>query len=901
MNSQLKRLELATERFSTARSQEFDRLAEELTSVNKLLTQAQAPQSDLSRFLMHQAKSLQQIRYALTELHNLSQRVPLENRILEHIWFEGMDAREEAIRDAEEGTFEWLLQGRSASGDDNEYWDRDQLQREQLNLRPAVSELFMGWLTREDGVFHLSGKPGSGKSTAMKLIYGHGITKRSLTSWASGRILVSAHFYFWNSGSSMQMSLEGLYRSILFEVLKACPELISELFPEQWARMKAEATGGASDDGQGIAFAATLFRPAKITQAFHALLDDRRLNKYRFCFFIDGLDEFQGDSVDHWELAESILKWCQGDNVKCCVSSRPYTEFIATFREERRLYLHDLNKLDIYTFSRHMFENDRNFKRIAHSYDRLVRRIVDMSEGVFLWARLVVRALITSIGRFDSEATLYKKLEVLPTDLETLYDRLLEGLDPLDRRLSDLMLLITLHNSKLTESEFPLSVLALSYLGDLEDKSFPSPSYPSVCTEDELKERFEQVKRQVSGLTKGLLEVGEVQLAERRFGYDSGGHNSGSHNAWSWIQNHRVRFFHRTVPDYLESSEKLRQEKLNWETSFARLRLAELASLDKDADIFKTHPILQVRLHQQSEHVLQHYIMHDLSPRSPKSFHLIETQKHALGHLSPPLSWYWVFDHRRPGYGPWFEDQDTSFNHFIAYHGYGFYILDQLGKGKHLGDTNNVNILLSAACGLRPQVSLVTELLDRGYSSSTQVSTYNGLPDEDLAVVGSASIWILFVSQFVDYVVKLLVRRSWSNDIAHQTQLSERAVILVELLARRGVDTNVLIQAFAQDDSCVYNTTLEDFLRVTLSFLRQGTLTGRALGGRDKDWPAFYQWFLRGVFPADNLAQDEGETKGRYAIHALTTAHKILVLSEKERVTIRSLLFKFPVCSFRFY
>jgi hypothetical protein len=545
MNSQLRRLEHATERFSTARAQEVDRLAEELTSISKLLTQTQASQSDQPTFLMDQARSLQQIRNALTELRNLSQRVPLENRILEHIWFESMDSREEAIRDAEEGTFEWLLQESSTSQGVNEYFNHDQLQREQWSLRPDVSKLFMGWLTREEGIFHLSGKPGSGKFTAMKLIYGHEITKQSLTSWASGKILVSAHFYFWNSGSSMQMSLEGLYRSILFEVLKACPELISVLFPEQWARMKAEATGGASDDRQGVTFGAALFRPTKITQALHVLVNDKRLDKYRFCFFIDGLDEFQGNSVDHWELGESILKWCRGNNVKCCVSSRPYTEFIATFREERRLYLHDLNKLDIYTSSRHMFENDRNFKRISHSYDRLVRRIVEMSEGVFLWARLAVRALITSIGRFHSEATLYKKLEVLPTDLETLYDRLLEGLDPLDKRLSDLMLLITLHNSKLTESEFSLSVLALSYLGDLEDKSFPSPLYPSVCTKDELAECFGQVKRQVSGLTKGLLEIGKVP---------------DSQCSWSWIQNHRVRFFHRTVADYLASSEKLRQE-----------------------------------------------------------------------------------------------------------------------------------------------------------------------------------------------------------------------------------------------------------------------------------------------------------------------------------------------------
>jgi hypothetical protein len=237
--------------------------------------------------------------------------------------------------------------------------------------------------------------------------------------------------------------------------------------------------------------------------------------------------------------------------------------------------------------------------------------------------------------------------------------------------------------------------------------------------------------------------------------------------------------------------------------------------------------------------------------------------------------------------------EDLSFNHFIAYHGYGVYILDQLGKGKHLGDTENVNILLSVACGLRPQISLVSELLSRGDSTSTKVSTYNGLPDSDPSMVGSASIFMLIVAQFVDNVVKVLFRGSSDSDEARRTKLSERAGILVELLARGGADTYIWIQAFDQVYSRVYTTTLEDFLRVVLSFLQQGTLTGRALGGRDKDWPGFYQWFLTGIFPAYYLAQNQPESKGRDEIHALTSAHEILVLSESERILIRSLIFRF--------
>jgi hypothetical protein len=160
----------------------------------------------------------------------------------------------------------------------------------------------------------------------MKLIRHHSRTSEELASWARGKTLVLAQFFFWNSGEALQMSLEGLYRSILFEVLKACPELISEVFPEQWAVLDDRSASSTSTSK--IVFESSLFRPSKIKEAFSVFLGKKLDVKYRLCLFIDGLDEFQGDSVDHWQLAESLLTWSSKENIKLCVSYRPYNEFL---------------------------------------------------------------------------------------------------------------------------------------------------------------------------------------------------------------------------------------------------------------------------------------------------------------------------------------------------------------------------------------------------------------------------------------------------------------------------------------------------------------------------------------------------------------------------------------------
>jgi hypothetical protein len=90
-----------------------------------------------------------------------------------------------------------------------------------------------------------------------------------------------------------------------------------------------------------------------------------------------------------------------------------------------------------------MFEKDPHFHRVKDSYEDLVIEIVNASEGVFLWARLVVRSLLKSIGYQGSEKDLKRKLHMMPKGLDELFNRILSSIDPDDQLLSDQLFLLT--------------------------------------------------------------------------------------------------------------------------------------------------------------------------------------------------------------------------------------------------------------------------------------------------------------------------------------------------------------------------------------------------------------------------------------------------------------------------
>jgi len=138
-----------------------------------------------------------------------------DGMVLEALYFADLRQRFEEIRDAHEGTFNWIF--------------NKMVRRREHELAITFPE----WLKSGSGIFHIAGKPGSGKSTLMKYLCRHKETKSLLEEWAGDRQLLFAKFFFWRIGISQeQKSLKGLVCNLLYEVPNKIPSLMRILFPQ---------------------------------------------------------------------------------------------------------------------------------------------------------------------------------------------------------------------------------------------------------------------------------------------------------------------------------------------------------------------------------------------------------------------------------------------------------------------------------------------------------------------------------------------------------------------------------------------------------------------------------------------------------------------------------------------
>ncbi len=376
---------------------------------------------------------IQSVDSQLTDLNAalaaLSARNPTplpETRILKYLRFPSIHSREDQVRDPNEGTFEWIL----SEATENVLWDSDFWQSWEKESREQARGRFLAWLTTGNGIFHISGKAGSGKSTLMKALTRHPRTMQELTRWANGKRLLVARFFFWPGSDEMQNSLTGLYRSILFEALGKCHELIPQVFPDAYSSFSHPTAH--HDDGDSEAF----FRPDQVRKAFSRLISSALSEKYRICFFIDGLDEYGespedgGRDVEHHELARQLKAWAQCPSIKILASSQPVFDY--HFSDSMGIRLHELTRNDIFTFTRDFLRKHPNFYLIKDNHKALCWHVVSCAKGVFLWANSVARLLHVSLSKQESLEAMKSNLSGLPKSMEKLYASLLERLDEPD-------------------------------------------------------------------------------------------------------------------------------------------------------------------------------------------------------------------------------------------------------------------------------------------------------------------------------------------------------------------------------------------------------------------------------------------------------------------------------------
>ena len=591
---------------------------------------------------------------------------------MDSLYFPSMFMREESIKEAHKSTFEWFLTG--------ERTEQPEIQH------TVLSE----WLRGPDPLLWLSGKAGSGKSTLMKLIFRHPLLLEHLDSWAPAPQRVEAGFFFFDQGPyPLQRSQEGLLRSLLYQVLQKRSELVPKVFPDQWKDYKFKSTTME-----------TQWSWYELQRGFKRLLKlcDGTL---RLFFCIDGLDEYkrlsesstddyaifdedeytiaQRRGDDHQEIAELFSEAARQPGVKMCLSSRPLPIFNDAFRDFPTIQLDKVTARDIALFVENVLGVDDGIRQMQYDgsnlHSILVKEIVGMAAGVFLWVRLVVNKVLAGVRDGDHPSELMATLKSLPRELsgrKGLYMRMLEDISTEHRQQAAKMF-------RLVQcARVPLSPLLLSFADEDMSAAIGSWTVGSLTAEN-IEYRRIQAAERLTSRCAGLLELVESpdSLSSARQHPSSlprssqqslTSSSSGASSTSDEPPSPTIRFIHKTAKDLLASKSGWTQlfpgqggqhSKFDINTSFIVMYLLFIKTargtpgeIDTIGAVFEA--IYFANRAEKSTGIAQVDLLDDLD-RSMSAIWRTEPHYQALRDRQKDdvLSWHWLMGENR---SPWSSD-----------------------------------------------------------------------------------------------------------------------------------------------------------------------------------------------------------------------------------------------------
>ncbi|KAH8777789.1 hypothetical protein F5883DRAFT_409484, partial [Diaporthe sp. PMI_573] len=249
------------------------------------------------------------------------------------------------------------------------------------NTQNDVNTRLRNWLLGGSGLFHISGKPGSGKSTLMKYLVQHPKVISSLKEWARPKSLALGKFFIWKLDLG-QNSRDALIRGLLHSIIHHDHSLVHSAFPkcsrDSFEQLSLKSSSNLTE--------------GEISEAFNNLVRNSTVfERFKFCFFVDGLDEIDEDKdAIYSEVVAMLQEWVDGAMgcVKLCVSSRHIPVF-ESMPVHHRIRLQDLTQYDIINFVQNSLHSHKTFQAEMS----LIEAIAWNANGVFLWVKLVLRSV----------------------------------------------------------------------------------------------------------------------------------------------------------------------------------------------------------------------------------------------------------------------------------------------------------------------------------------------------------------------------------------------------------------------------------------------------------------------------------------------------------------------------
>ncbi|KAI0428625.1 heterokaryon incompatibility protein-domain-containing protein [Xylaria sp. FL1042] len=254
-------------------------------------------------------------------------------------------------------------------------------------------------------------------------------------------------------------------------------------------------------------------------------------SKLKFCFFIDGLDEYAGD---HEELVKLVIKIAGLPHVKLCVSSRPLNAFEREFGLGLfpHIVLQELTSGDIRRYVEEKFNSSPEMERISTQEpkirSKLKNEITRKASGVFIWVVLVVKLLLEGAKDGDSGSVLEKHLDSYPDEIDELYQLIIGRVNK--AYLSECFKYLRFVEA--TGGSISLLLLTVACEESISRKVFDD--------ETQLQDNKKRINSRCLGLleVKGKGRTGDGELAEESVG-----------------------FLHKSVFDYLKTDGALQHFK----------------------------------------------------------------------------------------------------------------------------------------------------------------------------------------------------------------------------------------------------------------------------------------------------------------------------------------------------
>ena len=567
-----------------------------LESVQQIVAHFTASHRDLLEHLSNQLVSIFALHTDFRALSDESQMAAARQKIFDSLHFPQIRDRRDHILKAHNETYQWILKPK------------------QEGIQPWDD--FISWLrasSRESRIYWVHGKIGAGKTTLLHFLDDSLSLYEHMLPWAKEAAVARASCFFWNAGNKLQKSTTGLLRTLLSQLFEQTPDLIPQVVQlRKW--QKARLTGNHviewTDSELRDCLREYILCAAKSRKVF---------------LLVDGLDEFEGTDEAREEMIDLLVASAANENVKICLSSRPWNIFRDAFGSCPQLKLEDLTYSDISAYIHEQLYGNLRFHKLMQ-YDTfaakcLVANLISKAAGVFLWVRLVVKQLLKGLRDGDGIRALSKKVEEIPADLDDYFMRLMESIEPENRKEASELLQLALYEEDEFVSLHSNCLLDFSFIEEGRPDFALNPSYKfsvfDFADTGAMVFRLESTLRKLNSRCMGLLECqGEAdQLFQlRMFQEESGDETSttadsgfrksnkinvplDSANIWNDLEvfdmaHLAIDFLHRSLRDFLLTPKvqnmlhQYTQGPYDARMFFRNTRLVQLVALNRvEADL----------------------------------------------------------------------------------------------------------------------------------------------------------------------------------------------------------------------------------------------------------------------------------------------------------------------------